>query len=214
MALLQEAPPRWLGPLRRGCGADGASALTSRNSLGWLRGLAATLNPDLIASNEGGSNMVLVRSPGAIEATETVELARRPERRTMLLARVRLASGARIAVACMHLSVDSTGQGPAEVARAADRAVAFAAGRPLIFGGDLNLRPARQPEAFAELERRHGLAPPTGPHGHRPPARARPRRGRPRRTRCPRPRASSRRSPGGYCGCPTTPSSRPRFEVR
>ena len=163
VALLQEAPPRWLAALRRGCSADGASALTSRNSLGWLRGLAATLNPDLIASGEGGSNMVLVRSPGAIEATETVELARRPERRTMLLARVRLASGARIAVACMHLSVDSTGQGPAEVARAGDRAVAFAAGGPLIFGGDLNLRPARQPEAFAELERRHGLAPPTGP---------------------------------------------------
>jgi len=163
LALLQEAPPRWLAALRRGCGADGASAPTSRNSLGWLRGWAATLNPDLIASGEGGSNMVFVRSPGAIEATETVELARRPERRTMLLARVRLPSGARIAVACMHLSVDSTGQGPAEVARAGDRAVAFAAGGPLIFGGDLNLRPARQPEAFAELERRHGLAPATGP---------------------------------------------------
>jgi len=164
VALLQEAPPRWLGPLRDGCGADAALALTSRNSLGPLRGLAADLNPDLIASGEGGSNMVLVRSPGTIEATEEVELAKHPERRALLLARVRLAAGARLAVACMHLSVDSTGHGPGEVARAAERAVAFAGDRPLVFGGDLNLRPARQPEAFAELVRRHGLAPPTGPH--------------------------------------------------
>ncbi len=163
VALLQEAPPRWLGALREGCRADGALALTSRNSAGRLRGLAADLNPDLIASGEGGSNMVLVRRPGAIESTETVALAERPERRALLLARVRLASGAQLAVACMHLSVDSTGQGPDEVARAADLAVAFAGEHPLLFGGDLNLRPSRQPEAFADLERRHGLAPPTSP---------------------------------------------------
>jgi endonuclease/exonuclease/phosphatase family metal-dependent hydrolase len=164
VALLQEAPPRWLPALRAGCRSDGALALTSRNSLGWLRGFAADLNPDLIASGEGGSNMILVRSPGAIRATETVELARTPERRTMLLARLRLPTGAPLCVACMHLSVDSTGQGTDEVLVAADRAVAFAGGEPLLFGGDLNLRPSRQPEAFAELERRHGLAPPTGHH--------------------------------------------------
>jgi len=163
VALLQEAPPRWLAALREHCRADGALALTSRNGLGALRGLAAGLNPDLIASGEGGSNMVLVRSPGGVEATEAVELARRPERRAMLLARVRLPGGARLAVACMHLSVPPTGQGTDEVLRAADRAVAFAGADPLVFGGDLNLRPRRQPKAFAELERRHGLAPPTGP---------------------------------------------------
>lgn len=163
VALLQEAPPRWLGALALECGADGALALTSRNGLGSLRALAADLNPDLIASGEGGSNMVLVRAPGVVEATETVELARRPERRSMLLARLRLAGGRRLAVACMHLSVDSTGQGPAEALDAAGRAVAFADGAPLVFGGDLNLRPHRQPEVFAELEHRHGLAPPTGP---------------------------------------------------
>ena len=164
VALLQEAPPRWLPALREGCRADGALALTSRNSLGGLRALAADLNPDLIASGEGGSNMVLVRSPGVIEATEAVELARRPERRAMLLARVRLPAGPRVTVACMHLSVPPTGQGPDEVLRAAERAVGVAAGGPLIFGGDLNLRPARQPEVFAELEQRYGLAPPTGPN--------------------------------------------------
>jgi endonuclease/exonuclease/phosphatase family metal-dependent hydrolase len=164
VALLQEAPPRWLGPLRRGCRADGALALTSRNGLGWLRGIAADLNPDLVASGEGGSNMVLVRAPGVIEATEVVELARRPERRTALLARVRLPGGGGLAVAGMHLSVDSTGQGPAEAEHAARRAVAFAGQDPLLFGGDLNLRPERQPEAFELLARRYGLAAPTGPH--------------------------------------------------
>ena len=163
VALLQEAPPRWLGALRERCRAEGALALTSRNALGGLRGFAADLNPDLIASGEGGSNMVLVRTPGTVQASQAVELTRRPERRVMLLARLRLAGGGRLAVACMHLSVDSTGQGTAEVLRAADRAVAFAADDPLVFGGDLNLRPDRRPEAFEQLERRHGLAPPTGP---------------------------------------------------
>jgi len=163
IVLLQEAPPRWLPALREGCRADGALALTSRNSVGWLRGFAAELNPDLIASGEGGSNMILVRAPGTLQATETVELARRPERRTMLLARLTLPSGQPLCAACMHLSVPPTGQGTDEVLRAAGRAVAFAGDAPLLFGGDLNLRPSRQPEAFAELERGYGLAPPTGP---------------------------------------------------
>ncbi|HEX5909111.1 MAG TPA: hypothetical protein VFY44_01380, partial [Thermoleophilaceae bacterium] len=101
VALLQEAPPRWLPALRQGCRSDGALALTSRNSLGWLRAAAAALNPDLIASGEGGSNMILVRAPGAVQATETVELARAPERRTMLLARLRLPTGERLCAACM-----------------------------------------------------------------------------------------------------------------
>ena len=35
---------------------------------------------------------------------------------------------------------------------------------PLVFGGDLNLRPARDPEPFAELRERFGLGEPTAPH--------------------------------------------------
>lgn len=163
VALLQEAPPRWLGPLGRRCRASGASALTSRNSLAFLRAAAAGLNPDLTASNEGGSNMVLVRAPGRIQEVERVTLATRPERRRMLLARVELDGGSRVAVACVHLSVPGTGQGRAEALRAAQLAVGFAGDDPLIFGGDLNLRPAQEPAAFAELEERLGLAPPTGP---------------------------------------------------
>ncbi|MDQ3936343.1 MAG: hypothetical protein M3340_17120, partial [Actinomycetota bacterium] len=85
VALLQETPPRWLRPLCRAAGASGTSALTSRNSLAFARAALAWLNPDLIASNEGGSNQVLARPPWRIESVRRHVLAqRRPERRTMI----------------------------------------------------------------------------------------------------------------------------------
>ena len=163
VALLQEAPPRWLVPLARRCRANGASALTSRNTLAFARTTLAQLNPDLIASNEGGSNMLLVRAPGRIAEVERITLASRPERRRMLLARLELGGGRRVAVACVHLSVPNTGQGQDEAVRGAERAIEFAGADPLVFGGDLNLRPAREPRAFAELSDRLGLTPPTAP---------------------------------------------------
>lgn len=161
VALLQEAPPRWLRPLAVGCRANAAGALTSRNLLATVRAGAAEWNPDLVASNEGGSNIVLVRAPARIVEVERVVLARRPERRRLLLARVRMPDGSGLAVANTHLSVPSTGRGHAEAVKAAGHAVRFAAGEPLLFGGDLNLRPAREPQAFDDLRERHGLAPPT-----------------------------------------------------
>ncbi len=99
------------------------------------------LNPDLIGSNEGGSNMVLVRPPWRIVETDRAVVATRPERRRLLLARATEPGGGRLAIACMHLSVPSTRQGHAEAVHAAELATAFAGGDPLIFGGDLNLRP-------------------------------------------------------------------------
>jgi len=47
------------------------------------------------------------------------------------------------------------------VVRGAERAIEFAGADPLLFGGDLNLRPARAPDAFDELSDRLGLAAPT-----------------------------------------------------
>jgi endonuclease/exonuclease/phosphatase (EEP) superfamily protein YafD len=41
--------------------------------------------------------------------------------------------------------------------------VEWAGERPLIFGGDLNLRPTSVPEVFDTLRERHGLAAPTDP---------------------------------------------------
>ncbi len=58
-------PAAFRGAAGRGaCGAEGHRVLTSRNSLGALRAIAARLNPDLIASGEGGSNLTLVRLGG------------------------------------------------------------------------------------------------------------------------------------------------------
>lgn len=161
IALLQEAPPRWLDPLAAKCRAAGARVLTSRNELGRLRGALGDLNPDVIASNEGGSNMILVRGPARIEAVKRVRLATRPESRSMLMVRVTDPAGLSLAVACAHLSVGLTGQGPAELVDAAERAVEFAGGDPVLFGGDLNLRPAQAAGPFDQLARRFGFSAPT-----------------------------------------------------
>src|SRR3954447_19756747 len=137
VALLQEAPPRWTWPLD----AQRASVLTSRNSLAPLRALAARITPDLIASNEGGSNQLLVRPPWRLGEVESRVLAERPERRVMMLARVESGDGRRpVAVANLHGSVDSVPGAGEQVLAAAARAVEFAGELPLVFGGDLNLR--------------------------------------------------------------------------
>jgi endonuclease/exonuclease/phosphatase family metal-dependent hydrolase len=163
VALLQEVPPRWLADLERATGAVGLRALTSRNSFGWIRGAIAEWNPDLIKSNEGGSNVLLVRRPVRVLSIEVTELATTPERRVALVARLALSDGRPLVVACLHLSVPATGQGAAEALRAAEVASALADGGPFAVGGDLNLRPADHREAFARLRERYGLGPPTGP---------------------------------------------------
>jgi endonuclease/exonuclease/phosphatase family metal-dependent hydrolase len=139
-ALLQEAPPRWLEPLGRACGASGVAALTSRNSLAALRAALAELNPDLIASNEGGSNQVLVRAPWSVVSVARRVLTLRPERRVLLLVRAADAVGDELCVGCLHAS---RGPRPAarDIALAARIATDWAGSRPLLLGGDFNVRP-------------------------------------------------------------------------
>jgi len=163
VALLQEAPPRWLAELERATSASGAGVLTSRNSFAPLRAVLADWNPDLIRSHEGGSNMLLVRPPARIAATRTVVLTGQPERRVLLMARLELPEGRRLVVGNVHLSVPRTGQGRAEALLAARLATEWAAGDPVVLGGDLNLRPADHRAAFDELRDRFALAPPTAP---------------------------------------------------
>jgi endonuclease/exonuclease/phosphatase family metal-dependent hydrolase len=161
IAFLQEVPPRWLRPLARATGAGGASVLTSRNWLAFARTALARWNPDLIASNEGGSNQLLVRPPWRIEEARRVTIARRPERRRMLMARLATGdAGTELVVANLH---GPTQAAPDAVLAAADTAVAFAGPLPLIFGGDLNQRPRDEPAAFERLRSLHGLAPATAP---------------------------------------------------
>jgi endonuclease/exonuclease/phosphatase family metal-dependent hydrolase len=153
-------PPRWLRPLCEATAASGASALTSRNFPHIARAALARLNPDLIASNEGGSNQVLARPPWALAEVARATIAVRPERRRMLLVRLREPLGRELVVANLHASV---GGRVDEVLGAADRAAEWSRGAPLVFGGDLNLRPEQAPTAFGELERRHGLRGVTAP---------------------------------------------------
>jgi hypothetical protein len=163
VALLQECPPRFEEPLARACNAESHRALTSRNSLGALRALAARHNPDLIASGEGGSNLTLVRrsSPlGAIVERRALAIHEgKPERRAMAFTR----TGSGLCVANLHATNDHPELAAADVLLAARTATDWAGDRPLLFGGDLNLRPAEDPEVFDELRERFGLAPPTAP---------------------------------------------------
>jgi endonuclease/exonuclease/phosphatase family metal-dependent hydrolase len=164
VALLQEAPPLWFRGFRRRTGASGARVFTSRNVVPPLQRLLAWANPDLIASWEGGSNQLLVREPGRVVEQRHMTLTLRPERRTMLWARVKLPGGETVCFANLHASAGLPQKASAEVLAAATSAIAWSEGDPLVFGGDMNLRPARDPFPFVELRDRFGLGDPTGPN--------------------------------------------------
>jgi endonuclease/exonuclease/phosphatase family metal-dependent hydrolase len=162
VALLQEAPPRWLRPLATAARAHGASGLTSRNEFAFLRAAFADWNPDLIASNEGGSNQLLVRPPWRIDEVRRVELSRRPERRKAIWARLVREDGTTMCVANAHCTaVGDHSISAREVLWLAERCVEWDASSPLVMGGDFNLRPREHPWAFDELRGRFGLAPAT-----------------------------------------------------
>jgi endonuclease/exonuclease/phosphatase family metal-dependent hydrolase len=166
VALLQESPPRWAPRLAEALGVETHLTLTSRNRLAPLSGWIAELNPDLIASSEGGSNLTMLRGalagggdPAIAERRELVIHEGRPERRTMAFTR----TAAGLCIANLHATNDRPDLAGPEVLHAAERAVEWAGDEPLLFGGDLNLRPAEQPEVFEQLRSRHGLQRPTAP---------------------------------------------------
>ena len=161
LALLQEAPPRWFRALCTRTRSSGVLVRTSRNWCQPLQRRLADWNPDLLASSEGGSNQLLVRAPARVLERRRLTLAIRPEQRRMQWARLELLQG-RVCAANLHASAGVPELAAAEVMRAAEHAVAWSDGDPLVFGGDLNLRPARNPEPFEELRERMQLAPPTG----------------------------------------------------
>ena len=154
IAFLQEAPPRWLGPLGRACAASGLSLLTSRNEPRRPREWVAERWPDLIKSNEGGSNQVLFRTPWRFAGRRSrMTVAWWPERRRVLLADIEHPGGHRLTVANMHLTAGDPPRAAGELARAA-RAVGAG---PAVLGGDLNVRPFQAPEVYERL------GPVTGP---------------------------------------------------
>src|ERR687895_808277 len=163
VALLQEAPPRWFGELTRRTGAAGVRTLTSRNVLPPLQGALADWNPDLMASWEGGSNQILVRPPARIAGHRELTIARRPERRRMHWARLDFPDQAHLCAANLHATAGRPAQAGPEVLAAAEAAVAWSADAPLVFGGDLHVRPQAGPQVFPVLRERFGLREPTAP---------------------------------------------------
>jgi endonuclease/exonuclease/phosphatase family metal-dependent hydrolase len=129
VALLQEVPPWWPDELAERTGAQARSVLTSRNWLLALRRAVAVRWPDLIKSNGGGCNAILVRGAQIAEHRK-LRLRLWPERRWVHA--VRLGSGTWIA----NLHAGGTA-GEAECAR--ERTLAWAAGAPLVLGGDFNI---------------------------------------------------------------------------
>jgi endonuclease/exonuclease/phosphatase family metal-dependent hydrolase len=138
VALLQEVPPWWPSRLAAAAGASSRMALTSRNWLLFARRASAARNPDLLAANGGGCNAILVRRL-AIERHRVRELTKRPERRVMH----GVSLGAAGWVVNLHGSTHPPEQRRADLMTAAATALEWAAGAPLVFGGDLNsTRPA------------------------------------------------------------------------
>jgi endonuclease/exonuclease/phosphatase family metal-dependent hydrolase len=164
VALLQEAPPLWFRELGRRTRSNGVRVLTSRNVLPPLQRLLADVNPDLIASWEGGSNQVLVRHPGRVVEHRRFVLAQRPERRRMVWVRAELPEAGAVCFANLHASAGLPELAMREVVAAAAAAVEWSEDDPLVFGGDLNLRPSSEPSTFVELRERFGLGDPTGPN--------------------------------------------------
>ena len=132
-------------------------------------------------------------------------LTRRPERRTMVWARVRLPGGETVCFANLHASAGLPREGrPASCSRPRANAVDWSGGDPLVFGGDMNLRPARNPSAVHRAARALRPRRPDRAARDRPHARPRP-RGRRAAARLP---AEERELPAA--GRPAAPALRPR----
>jgi endonuclease/exonuclease/phosphatase family metal-dependent hydrolase len=133
VALLQEVPPWWAEALAARTGAETRSVLTSRNALLPVRRAIAVRWPDLIKSNGGGCNAILVRG-GGIAEHRVRRLGWLPERRWVHS--VRLVDG--LWAANLHTEARAD-QGQL----AAGTVLAWADGAPAVLGGDFNVRDLR-----------------------------------------------------------------------
>jgi endonuclease/exonuclease/phosphatase family metal-dependent hydrolase len=140
VALLQEVPPWWPRPLAQRLNCEHAMVLTSRNALLPLRRFAAVRWPDVIKSNGGGANAILVRAD-RIAQRRSVRLCRLPERR--MAHGVQLGYG--LWIVNLHASAHDAERARRDLALAVRHAREWSQQLPLVLGGDLNLRDPHVP---------------------------------------------------------------------
>ncbi|HYF26555.1 MAG TPA: endonuclease/exonuclease/phosphatase family protein, partial [Baekduia sp.] len=153
VALLQEVPPWWAPRLARDTGARAArTVLTSRNACLCVRRAVADRRPDLIKSNGGGANVILVRGVVPL-AHRTQRLRRFPERRWVHA--VELPAG--WWVGNLHAQVRPHTETRKDIAFAAASLRAWAGDAPhVVLGGDFNVRDP-QAAGFARVPGGRGV---------------------------------------------------------
>ena len=140
VALLQECPPWWPAQLAVDCDARERHALTARNLFLPVRKLIARRWPDVIKSNGGGCNAILVRGDTEPADHRFAVLRARPERRVV--------HGVRLGdtwIANLHAQVWSEERAQADAAAAAAHVLAWAGDAPIVLGGDFNTPAPRAP---------------------------------------------------------------------
>jgi endonuclease/exonuclease/phosphatase family metal-dependent hydrolase len=139
VALLQEVPPWWPPHLAAAAGAEQRTVLTSRNALLPVRRWIAERWPDLVKSNGGGSNAILVRPSaglGTIAEHRWRRLRVLPERRYVHAVRM---TGGGPWIANVHAQVRPHGETRKDLALAGATVRRWAADGPAVLGGDCNV---------------------------------------------------------------------------
>jgi endonuclease/exonuclease/phosphatase family metal-dependent hydrolase len=146
VALLQEVPPWWPPALAAACGAQERTVLTSRNALLPLRRRIAERRPDVIKSNGGGANAILVRGD-AIAAHASRRLRWWPERRMLHAVALR---GAGVWVGNVHATANPKPMARADMACCGETLARWAGEAPALLGGDANVADPEVP-GFADV---------------------------------------------------------------
>lgn len=155
LALLQEVPPWWPPVLAAVSGADWRAVATSRNQLLAVRRAIAVRRPELIRSNGGGANAILVRPrAGAIAAHAQRRLRVLPERRFMHAVLLDGGAGDGCWVANIHAAAGPRARARADLDLAAATLRRWSGGAPALLGGDCNV-PDPAVAGFSDLGGRY-----------------------------------------------------------